>query len=193
MPKAHRWTYYPRPRATISPKVTRLVAGAIVIALFNRQTSVMTHLSAQFELPDEAATAALGELLASVCQPGDVIALSGDLGTGKTTLARALIRALTSADTEVPSPTYTLVQTYTSEAFEIWHFDLYRIEDRRELTELGFEETVDGLVLIEWPDRMGPDLPKMRLEVELLTASDGRIAHLADHHDWSKRIDGDWR
>lgn len=153
----------------------------------------MTHQSFDIPLPDEAATIALGRRLAAACRPGDVIALYGDLGTGKTTLARALIHALTDEDTEVPSPTFTLVQTYQSDRFEIWHFDLYRIEDPEEIRELGMEETVDGLVLIEWPEKLGRHLPARRLEVRLSSDGDGRIAHLEDHDDWSERINVDGR
>lgn len=153
----------------------------------------MTHQTFDIPLPDEAATMALGRRLADACRPGDVIALYGDLGTGKTTLARALIQALTDETTEVPSPTYTLVQTYQSDRFEIWHFDLYRIEDPEEIRELGMEETVDGLVLIEWPEKLGAHLPARRLEVRLSSNEDGRIARLEDHDDWSERINVDGR
>jgi tRNA threonylcarbamoyladenosine biosynthesis protein TsaE len=144
-------------------------------------------------LPDEAATAALGARLAGACRAGDVVALFGDLGAGKTTLARALIRALAGAGTEVPSPTFTLVQTYVSPKLAIWHFDLYRLEDGREARELGLEEAVDGLALIEWPERLGPELPSDRLEVRLDFSGAGRIARLTDFGDWSTRIDGEWR
>ncbi len=155
-----------------------------------------THMSDQPDtvfLPDEAATLALGRRLAAACRPGDVIALFGDLGAGKTTLARALIQALAGADTEVPSPTYTLVQTYQSDRFDIWHFDLYRIEEPDEIRELGMEETVDGLMLIEWPEKLGPHLPARRLEVRLSSDDEGRIAELIDFDDWSGRIDVDRR
>lgn len=143
-------------------------------------------------LADEAATADLGRRLAPLCRGGDVIALRGDLGAGKSTLARALIQALQGADTEVPSPTFTLVQTYPGEPV-IWHFDLYRLENPAEARELGFEEAADGLTLVEWPERLGSHLPKTRLELQLSFSGAGRIARLEDHADWSKRIDGDWR
>ena len=144
-------------------------------------------------LPGEADTAALGEQLAAYARPGDVIALSGDLGAGKTTLARALIRRLAGPGTEAPSPTFTLVQTYQTPSLAIWHFDLYRLDDPREARELGMEEAVDGLSLIEWPERLGQYLPSARLEVRLSFAGEGRIARLADLDDWSSRLDGDWR
>lgn len=144
-------------------------------------------------LPDEAATAALGARLAGIARPGDVIALHGDLGAGKTTLARALIRQLAGAETEAPSPTFTLVQTYETPGLAIWHFDLYRLENPGEARELGLEEAVDGLTLIEWPERLGRDLPRTRLEVRLSFEGTGRIARLVDFCDWSTRLDGDWR
>lgn len=146
-----------------------------------------------FSLPDEAATAALGQRLAAAARPGDVIALYGDLGAGKTTLARALIRTLAGPETEAPSPTFTLVQTYATPGLPVWHFDLYRLENPGEARELGLEEAVDGLALIEWPERLGRDLPRMRLEVRLSFEGTGRIARLVDLDDWSTRLDGDWR
>jgi tRNA threonylcarbamoyladenosine biosynthesis protein TsaE len=144
-------------------------------------------------LAGEAATAALGERLAAHARPGDVIALHGDLGAGKTTLARALIRRLAGPETEAPSPTFTLVQTYQTPGLAIWHFDLYRLEHPGEARELGLEEAVDGLCLIEWPERLGRYLPATRLEVRLSFDGDGRIAQLVDLDDWSSRLDGDWR
>ena len=150
------------------------------------------------DLSDDAATAALGARLGAAARAGDVIALVGDLGAGKTTLARGLIRHLTGPETEAPSPTFTLVQTYQGPAFSIWHFDLYRLENPGEARELGMEEAVDGLALIEWPERLGRDLPAQRLEVQLSFGGPeriggGRIARLVDFDDWSARIDGDWR
>ncbi|MDZ4762881.1 MAG: tRNA (adenosine(37)-N6)-threonylcarbamoyltransferase complex ATPase subunit type 1 TsaE [Alphaproteobacteria bacterium] len=144
-------------------------------------------------LRDEAATSDLAGKLAAACRPGDVIALEGELGAGKTTLARSLIRTLAGAEIEVPSPTFTLVQTYALEPVTVWHFDLYRLERAGEARELGLEEAVDGLALIEWPERLGTSLPLTRLEVQLSFCGDGRIARLVDHGDWSGRIDGDWR
>ena len=153
----------------------------------------MPHPTLTIALPDEAATAALGERLGAVARAGDVIALVGDLGAGKTTLARALIRSHLGPETEAPSPTFTLVQTYPGPRFDIWHFDLYRLEDPGEARELGLEEAVDGLSLIEWPERLGRYLPPARLEVRLSLEGAGRIARLVDLDDWSTRLDGDWR
>jgi tRNA threonylcarbamoyladenosine biosynthesis protein TsaE len=150
-------------------------------------------LTFTLSLADEAATAALGARLGAAARPGGVVALIGDLGAGKTTLARGLIRSLAGAETEAPSPTFTLVQTYDTPHFSIWHFDLYRLTRPEEARELGIEEAVDGLALIEWPERAGRYLPSARLEVQLDFSGDGRIARLTDHADWSTRIDGDWR
>lgn len=154
--------------------------------------------TAAIPLADEAATAALGALLAPLCRPGDVIALVGDLGAGKTALARGLIRALLGETADVPSPTFTLVQTYSapssaSPGLTLWHFDLYRIEDPRESLELGLEEAADGVALIEWPERAGRFLPHSRLDILLQFAHPGRIAHLRDFSDWSERLGVDWR
>ena len=153
----------------------------------------MTQPVLTIDLPDDAATAALGARIGAGGRPGDVVALVGDLGAGKTTLARGLIRSLMGPETEAPSPTFTLVQSYAAPALTIWHFDLYRLKDAREARELGLEEAVDGLAVIEWPERLGRDLPHARLEVRLSFAGDGRIARLVDLDDWSTRIDGDWR
>ncbi len=150
----------------------------------------------QLTLADEAATAALGARIGAAARKGDVVALVGDLGAGKTTLARGLIRHLAGPQTDVPSPTFTLVQTYPANP-PVWHFDLYRLASASEARELGLEEAVDGLALIEWPERLGADLPMSRLEVRLdFPGQDriaGRIARVVDFADWSARIDGDWR
>lgn len=140
-------------------------------------------------LPTLADTAALAERLAPLLKSGDVIALHGDLGAGKTTFARALINALMAENTEVPSPTYTLVQTYDGPAFPIFHFDLYRLDDPIEVYELGWDETVSGLALIEWPDRAGSHLPKWRLDVIFNIQGDSRAVTLEPHgEDWQTRL-----
>ena len=131
-------------------------------------------------LPDEAATALLGEDLAAALRPGDVVALKGDLGAGKTTLARALIRALADdPDLDVPSPTFTLVQTYEAR-LPVAHFDLYRLGSPAELDELGFDEAAaDGVALVEWPERAGDRLPADAIVVELTQLGDGRLARIS--------------
>lgn len=139
-------------------------------------------------LPDEAATVALGAELAALARPGDLICLTGDLGAGKTALARGLIRARLGA-VEVTSPTFNLVQVYGGGDEEIWHVDLYRIEDPSELRELGLEDALgDVLCLIEWPDRLVGGLPDDRLEVILaFEEGGGRSATLVPHGDWRDR------
>jgi len=120
------------------------------------------------DLADEAATAALGVRLAAVARPRDVLLLHGDLGMGKTALARGFVRAAAPETDEVPSPTFTLVQTYPRARGTVWHFDLYRLKDPDEIWELGFEDAlVDGILLIEWPDRLGGLAPRDRLDLTL--------------------------
>lgn len=147
-----------------------------------------------FVLPDEAVTAALGAALASVARPGDVIALSGELGSGKTVLARGFITALAPPDAsaeEVPSPTFSLVQCYERSPAPIWHFDLYRLEDPEELIELGLDEALaEGIALIEWPEHAGPYLPDERLDVRLENVGDKdvRRARLQGASSWRERL-----
>ena len=116
--------------------------------------------------PEE--TAQVAQEIASLLKPRDVILLKGELGAGKSTFARALIQSLCGVQTEVPSPTFTLVQTYETPTYVLWHFDLYRLEHSQEIYELGIEEAYrSGVCLIEWPERLGTALPKEYLEIEL--------------------------
>lgn len=121
----------------------------------------------------EAATRALAADLAATARTGDIILLTGDLGAGKTALARAFIRAFTSTpDEAVPSPTFTLLQTYDGPAGEVWHFDLYRLKDPDEIFELGWEDGLGrAVMLIEWPDRLGAYLPRQALTITLAAVS----------------------
>ena len=146
-----------------------------------------------FDLPDEAATFALATRLAAVAQPGDIIALSGDLGVGKTSFARAFIRARADAQEEVPSPTFTLVQIYKAGGAVIWHFDLYRLGAAEEAWELGIEDAFgSGISLIEWPDRLGPLLPRRRLEIALSFGDriEARRAVVCGRAEWRARLAG---
>ncbi|MBX3572237.1 MAG: tRNA (adenosine(37)-N6)-threonylcarbamoyltransferase complex ATPase subunit type 1 TsaE [Mesorhizobium sp.] len=129
------------------------------------------------ELEDEAATTRLGADLAAVARVGDVFALSGDLGAGKTTLARGFVRALAGDPAlDVPSPTFTLVQSYPGR-IAIHHFDLYRLAAGSDLDELGFDEAVsEGVALVEWPERAADLLPADRIRIELAHRGDGRVA-----------------
>lgn len=120
--------------------------------------------------PEE--TAQVARHMASLLKPGDVLLLKGELGAGKSTFARALIQSLCVETTEVPSPTFTLVQTYETPAFVLWHFDLYRLNHPEDITELGLEEALaHGVSLIEWPELLGPLMPKKYLEIELVYGS----------------------
>jgi tRNA threonylcarbamoyladenosine biosynthesis protein TsaE len=118
------------------------------------------------ELHDEASAANLAARIAGLASSGDVIALRGDLGVGKTTFARAFLRARGNREEEVPSPTFTLVQVYEIGAVPVWHFDLYRLRAPEEAWELGIEDAFSaGISLIEWPERLGHLLPERRLEI----------------------------
>ena len=138
-------------------------------------------------LADAAATERLGADLAVILKAGDLVLLRGDLGAGKTTLARGLVRHLAGEAVDVPSPTFTLVQPYET-APRVLHADLYRIADPAELAELGLDEALEsGVVLVEWPERGGDALPEPSLRVELedhdvdgsVDGEGGRIAHLS--------------
>jgi tRNA threonylcarbamoyladenosine biosynthesis protein TsaE len=146
-----------------------------------------------FELPDEAATAALAARIAMLARPGDVIALKGELGAGKTSFARAFIRARAGRDEVVPSPTFTLAQPYDLPDVTIWHFDCYRLRDPEEAWELGIEDAFrEGISLIEWPERLGHLLPSRRLEITLLpgAAPDTRRAIADPGPGWAARLAG---
>jgi tRNA threonylcarbamoyladenosine biosynthesis protein TsaE len=148
-------------------------------------------MSRVVDLPDEAATVRLGTRLAALARPGDVLLLTGTLGAGKSTLARAFIRALTSPGEEVPSPTFTLVQTYDGDRGELWHFDLYRLDRPDDAWELGIEDAfADGISLIEWPDRLGALVPRRRLDIRLEPgpAEGARRATLTSVDQWDDRI-----
>jgi tRNA threonylcarbamoyladenosine biosynthesis protein TsaE len=139
-------------------------------------------------LADETATAGLGRAIAEGLRPGEAICLSGPLGAGKSTLARALIRALTTPDEDVPSPTFTLVQFYEGGGLKVAHFDLYRLTDPDEAYEIGLDEALDeGAAVIEWPERLAGRLPPDRLDVEIALEEAGRSARLTPHGAWEGR------
>jgi tRNA threonylcarbamoyladenosine biosynthesis protein TsaE len=147
-------------------------------------------LPAQLDLADEAATARLGASLASALRTGEAICLTGPLGAGKSTLARALVRALTRPDEDVPSPTFTLVQFYETARFPLAHFDLYRLTSADEAFEIGLDEALDeGAALIEWPQRLEGRLPPDRLDIEISLEDGGetRRARLTPHGAWKGR------
>ena len=139
-------------------------------------------------LATPAATDALAQALAPHLAAGDTIALAGDLGSGKSHFARALITARLAAlgrREDVPSPSYTLVQTYDLEDVELWHADLYRLGDPGEITELGLDEAFRrAIVVVEWADRLGAGLPERRLDIGLdfdPGAEDARRARVVAH------------
>ena len=124
------------------------------------------------KLHGEAATVAFGELLAVNARPGDVITLSGPLGVGKTALARGFIGAL-GHEGEVPSPSFAIVQPYDELSPSVWHVDLYRIEDAREIEELGLDAATDAVLLVEWPGRAGEGAWPEALALTLEFSPDG--------------------
>lgn len=141
-------------------------------------------------LADPEATERFAARLAPRLRAGDWIALEGPLGAGKTTLARALIRALAGEDMEVPSPTFTLVEIYELDPAPVWHVDLYRLEDPEEALELGLDDAAaEAILLVEWPDRLGPYLPKGRLVLALdHDAGEGRRLTVTGGVDWPARL-----
>ncbi len=145
-------------------------------------------LPSQF-LAHEDAAAAFGARLAPLLRPCDIICLEGPLGAGKTTLARGLIKAYCGAR-EVPSPTFTLVETYQGREAALWHFDLYRLEQPNDVWELGLEDALDdGVCLIEWPDRIARLLPENVLRLNFHIPKDGgRMLHIEAGEDWRKRL-----
>jgi N-acetylmuramate 1-kinase len=149
----------------------------------------------RIELPGEAATMALAAQVQQWLKAGDLLTLSGELGSGKTTFARALIRDLTiDSELEVPSPTFTLMQIYDGAEFPIVHADLYRINRADELIELGFEEASEGaLVIVEWPERAGPHLKADRLDIafsiDAQRGFDYRAATLTGSGTFAVRLD----
>ena len=155
-------------------------------------------------LADEAATLALGAKLGHVLHAGDFVALTGDLGAGKTTLARGMIRAFVADDIDVPSPTFTLVQSYTRDgkatsqapltltSLDLYHFDLYRLKNTQEVWELGWEDIASAVALVEWPANAGDNLPEARLDIVLSFENDGRLAqfYARPQDSWKDRLDG---
>jgi tRNA threonylcarbamoyladenosine biosynthesis protein TsaE len=147
------------------------------------------------ELPDVAATEAFGRRLAKALRRGDVVALKGGLGAGKTTLARAIVAGLSSVPEDVPSPTFTLVQTYPvmleDGPAELWHFDLYRLGRPEQVYELGIEEALaEGVSLIEWPELAAGLLPREKvLSIELqITTGQARRARIEGGAAWRDRL-----
>jgi tRNA threonylcarbamoyladenosine biosynthesis protein TsaE len=133
-------------------------------------------------LADDDATAALGRRLATMLRPGDLVLLYGDLGAGKTALARAIIRTLVGDEKlDVPSPSFALVQPYEANGQQILHADLYRIRDEREVDELGLFDRADAIVLVEWPERSDEVVGRATARIALAVppGGEGRSATVA--------------
>src|SRR5580658_2064958 len=155
-----------------------------------RGTGRLPRVSAiEISLPDLAATEHLAARVAVLARPGDAILLAGPLGAGKTAFARAFLRAATgNRRLEVPSPSFTLVQSYDTVIGAVHHFDLWRLEGRGGLAELGWDEARGDIVLVEWPDRLGSEWPEDALVITLaLGAGEARHATVAG---WRDRIGG---
>ncbi|MBV8060292.1 MAG: tRNA (adenosine(37)-N6)-threonylcarbamoyltransferase complex ATPase subunit type 1 TsaE [Alphaproteobacteria bacterium] len=143
------------------------------------------------DLPDSVATEAAAASLAPYLRAGDCVALTGDLGAGKTCFARGLLRAL-GVRGDVPSPTFTLVQHYDTPTLPVAHFDLYRLKQPDDVFELGWEDALQqGLALVEWPDHAGAHLPAQPLTVTLAVTGDTRRCTIAGQGVWSERLK-DW-
>lgn len=176
-----------------------ILAGAIAIARPFRQndqiappTLMIFHKAMStvlcLDLATSAATEAFGQRLALLLRPGDVVALEGPLGVGKSTLARAVIQTLMGAEITVPSPTFTLVQTYDTPQGPLWHVDAYRLSHPEEALELGLEDAFfQGITLIEWPEKLGEFLPTEALGLRLEDAGAGRRLYVHLPSAWQSR------
>lgn len=128
-------------------------------------------------------TISWAEQMAQDSMNGDIYTLQGLMGAGKSEFARAFIRKLMGSDIDVPSPTFTLVQTYESDKGLIWHFDLYRLEDEEEIYEIGWEEALsDGILLIEWPERLGSLMPKVKKAIQIESLDENKRKITIDVH-----------
>jgi tRNA threonylcarbamoyladenosine biosynthesis protein TsaE len=138
-------------------------------------------------LPDLAATERFAAVIAAAVRPGDAILLTGPLGAGKTAFARAFLRAAASDPAlDVPSPSFTLVQTYETRAGMVHHFDLWRLDGPAAITELGWDDALQDIVLVEWPDRLGSFAPPDALRLEFaLAEGDARTVRI---QGWSDRF-----
>ena len=150
----------------------------------------MTIRIGPISLLTEQDTARLAQRLAPVLVKGDCILLVGHIGAGKTAFARALIRSLIGENEDVPSPTFTLVQTYETAEFEIWHCDLYRLSQPDEVMELGLDAALDEAVtIIEWPDRLGELVPEVAITLEFAAMTDHHLVTVTAPDIWGGRLD----
>ena len=151
----------------------------------------------QINLSTLDATKDLAARIAKCLRVGDIVALKGPLGAGKTTLARYIIQGLGWMESEIPSPTFTLAQEYDFSKFTLWHFDMYRLEAPEDALEIGVEEAfATGVSLIEWPERLGGYLPLQRLDVTLSFRNNAgrddegaRQVELNVESAWADRVD----
>lgn len=151
----------------------------------------MTTTARQISLADEAATNRFAAAMAALLRPGDTILLQGPIGAGKSAFARGVIRARLNRMEEVPSPTFTLVQTYDAPDGDIWHCDLYRLTDPSEVLELGLDDAFQtAICLIEWPDRLGPDAPDTALTLTFAARADGHLVTFDAPSAWQDRLTG---
>lgn len=151
----------------------------------------MARATTTLRLTTQDDTDHLGRILAKYARAGDCFLLRGQIGSGKSALARAFIRSLLGPDTEVPSPTFTLVQTYDYNDLEIWHADLYRLGDEQEAVELGLMDAfTDHICLIEWPELLGDLAPNTALDIELSVAPDCHLATVTFGDNWRDRLVG---
>ncbi len=138
---------------------------------------------------NESETGTLARQFSKILAAGDVVILEGEIGAGKSAFCRALIKAYLGEDAEVPSPTFTIVQTYDAPDFEIWHCDLYRLSNPDEVIELGIDEAMEtALVLIEWPDRLGDMVPEEALKIAIAAEDDNRQFNVHGSTGWALRL-----
>lgn len=132
---------------------------------------------------NEAETIAFAKDIASKAQEGDFVSLQGPLGSGKSIFARSFIQSLSNKEIDVPSPTFTLAQSYDTSKGTIWHFDLYRIENPEEIHEIGWEEAIsEGICLVEWSERLGKYMPETRTEIKFeVVSNESRKITLTKH------------
>ena len=151
----------------------------------------MTIKPKKYFFGSEVDTVRWASSLAPLLKAGDSVLLSGEIGAGKSAFARALIRAHLGRQEDVPSPTFTIVQTYQADEVEIWHCDLYRLTHPDEAFELGLEEAFDtAICLIEWPDRLGDEIPKGALSLAFEATDTGHEMTVTASPHWLDRLQG---
>ena len=144
-----------------------------------------------FQIKNIEQTEQLAKAFSGLLETGDIVALYGTLGVGKTAFTRFLVQSLCSNNEEVPSPTFTLLQTYDAPNFPIYHYDLYRLKNPKEVFELGIEDAFyDGVSIIEWPEKMGAYLPQKKvLSIQISCTEEIRnIVFSSNNPDWNERL-----